>query len=456
MAGRTSSSVGMGIAVTVLGIATLALFVTSLVFFSQKNAAQKSLVDARENAKDYITDSERAKDSVQQAVLAAKKDRKSLVGMLMSGMEETMVKVTGSRQDSYADMSRKLEAFPDGATTNVLAMIKNRDAQVAALTKRVSDAEAARDRALADRENEARRVQGIEDANRATLAALNAELDKYKNQVDQLRDQINGYRQELEARADRIRTEADSSVQALRTEIENLQKDRALAQARVAELEKAVAGQRYSGQAEYALVDGQIIGLDAVDRTVFINLGRKDRLTLGMTFQVYSDATALKPDADGNFPAGKAAIEVIKIDQDTATCRVLSERRGSPIIRGDVIVNAVYDPKKVYKFVVFGNFDANHDGRFTPQEAADVRAKIAAWRGQVVEDLTGDVDFVVLGERPVLPPEPSRNAPVEVLQEFIRLKQIRDRYDELSQRAAESAIPVLNLNRLDTLTGGGL
>ena len=49
MAGRTSSSVGMGIAVTVLGIATLALFVTSLVFFSQKNAAQKSLVDAREN-----------------------------------------------------------------------------------------------------------------------------------------------------------------------------------------------------------------------------------------------------------------------------------------------------------------------------------------------------------------------------------------------------------------------
>ena len=85
-----------------------------------------------------------------------------------------------------------------------------------------------------------------------------------------------------------------------------------------------------------------------------------------------------------------------------------------------------------------------------------MRSKIAAWRGEVMEDLGGDVDFLVLGERPVLPPEPSRNAPIEVLQEFIRLKGIRDRYDDLARRAAESSIPVLNLNRLDTLTGGGL
>lgn len=456
MAARTSSSVGMGITVTFLGIATLALFVTSLVFFSQKNAAQKGLIDARENAKDYITDAERSQDAVQQAVAAAKKDKKSLVGYTLNSMQEIMAKTTGSKGDSIADLTRKLEKFPDGASSNLLAMLNDRESQIASLNNRVADADAARDRALADRENEARRVSAIEDANRQTLAALNGELDKYKDEVDRLRDQINVYRAELESRADKIRTDAEAVETALRADIETLQKARALAQARIAELEKKTAGQRFAGQPEYTLVDGQVIGLDATDRTAFINLGREDRLTLGMTFAVYTDASALKPDADGNLPAPKGTLEVIRIDQDTATCRILSEKKGSTMIRGDVIVNAAYDPKKVYKFVVYGNFDANRDGRFTPQEAADVRSKIAAWRGEVMEDLTGDVDFLVLGDRPVLPPDPSRNAPIEVLQEFIRLKGIRDRYDDLQRRAAESAIPVLNLNRLDTLTGGGL
>lgn len=456
MAGRTSSSLGVGITVTILGIATLGLFVASLIFFSQKNAAQRSLTEARENAKDYIGETERSREDVQQMLNAARKDKKSLVRFLLDSTQETMAKTTGSKQDTYETLTNKLKTYSDAETSNMLAMIRDREQTIQTLTSRVNEATAARDRALADRENEAKRVAEIEAGNRTTIAGLNNDINKYKDEVDRLRDQINEYRAQLEKRAEEIRTSAEGVEADLRRQLDDAQKKAVLDRERIAQLEVGMKGQRFTGQAEYSIVDGQIIGLDAVDRTVFINLGRKDRITLGMTFEVYTDATALRPDGDGNLPAGKASIEVIKIDNDTSVCRILREKKGSPVIRGDVIVNGVYDPKKTYKFVVFGNFDANRDGRFTPQEATDVRAKIAAWRGQVVDELSGDVDFVVLGERPILPPEPSRNAPVEVLQEYIRLKQIRDRYDELLQRGTEAAIPILNLNRLDTLTGGGL
>ena len=32
------------------------------------------------------------------------------------------------------------------------------------------------------------------------------------------------------------------------------------------------------------------------------------------------------------------------------------------MVSGDVIANAVYDPKKSYRFVVFGAFDTDGDG----------------------------------------------------------------------------------------------
>ena len=41
MAGRTSTSIGVGVTVTILGVATLALFVTTVIFFANKRAAER-------------------------------------------------------------------------------------------------------------------------------------------------------------------------------------------------------------------------------------------------------------------------------------------------------------------------------------------------------------------------------------------------------------------------------
>jgi hypothetical protein len=64
------------------------------------------------------------------------------------------------------------------------------------------------------------------------------------------------------------------------------------------------------------------------------------------------------------------------------------------------------------------------------------------------------VDFIVLGERPVLPPEPSPNAELVYVQQWVALKRNALKYDELLSQAIATSIPVLNQNRLYTLTGG--
>jgi len=170
---------------------------------------------------------------------------------------------------------------------------------------------------------------------------------------------------------------------------------------------------------------------------------------------VYSDAASVKPDQNGDFPPGKATLEVINVGDNSSICRIKNETRGNPVVNGDVIVNPLYDPNKVYTFLLYGNFDANGDGVSTPGERADLQAIIESWGGKVVDELGGNVDFLVLGERPVLPPRPSADAPVEILQEYIRLNRAIDRYEALYKQSMATSLPLLNENRLYTLLGRG-
>ena len=272
--------------------------------------------------------------------------------------------------------------------------------------------------------------------------------------MERYRDDLNQAKADMDERVSRIQDSADSREAALRADIDTLQRDKVLNQALITRLQDELKGKRVSSQDEYALVDGEIISVDPAARTAVISRGRRDKIVLGMTFAVYAEATAIRPDPQsGEYPAGKATIEIIKIDERTATARILRETRGNPVVRGDVIANAVYDPRKTYKFMVYGNFDADGDGRATFEEQANIRARIEAWGGQVLSELTGDTDFLVLGEPPVLPPEPPGNAPIEVINFYVAIRRQAERYNALFNQAQSTSIPVLNQNRLFTLTG---
>jgi len=186
MAARTSTGIGVGITVTILGVLTLALFVTTVVFMSQKQAAQKKLLDLQEGVKDYVRENEQQRDDVQQLKSLASKDRPpaSVVGYLINQRQEAMRLATGSKATTPEELTKTLASFPGGENSNLVAMLRDREMQLATEKKARQDADAARTQALQDRQNEVTRVKSIEDNHKATIAALNVQLDNYSNRLD--------------------------------------------------------------------------------------------------------------------------------------------------------------------------------------------------------------------------------------------------------------------------------
>ena len=457
MAGRSGTSVGVGIAITILGVFCLALFVLTAVFYGKYNKARGELTLYQNDIDQYVKSGEKQDDNVRAIVeLAKKSGNKSAVGYLKDNYTFVMQAVSGNSRETSEGLRAKIQqtlGVTDGNPPPLLDAVAERDRRLTALGAQLDAAEAGRKTALADLQNETTRVKTIESDHQKTVDALTKEVGKYKEEVEQYRAGTDSARAKMDTDLAKRSGEFQSREDELLVRINRLTEENLVAQGIIAELRGKALGNILKPKDEYALVDGNVVGLAASNAV--ISVGARQKVQQGMTFSVYTDASSVKPDKSGEYPPGKATLEVINVGESSSTCRIRNESRGNPVVAGDVIVNPLYDPNKVYTFLLYGNFDSNGDGLATPNERSDVQAIIEGWGGRTVDELGGNLDFLVLGERPALPPKPSADAPVEILQEYIRLSRAIDRYDQLHKQAYATGLPILNENRLYTLLGRG-
>jgi hypothetical protein len=178
---------------------------------------------------------------------------------------------------------------------------------------------------------------------------------------------------------------------------------------------------------------------------------------MGMTFEVYDDVEALRQvdQFTGALPRGKASLEVIKVGETTSTCKIVRAVPGRPVVRDDVIANAVYDPNYKFKFLIHGKFDVNGDGVPTEVEADYLRGRVEEWGGVVVrgEELPGDLDFLVLGDEPPFPGPLRADPTPHETKIWIEKRTAYETYNRLKDHARDAQIPWLNANRFFILTG---
>ncbi|MBX3379996.1 MAG: hypothetical protein KF805_07860 [Phycisphaeraceae bacterium] len=455
MASRTSTSVGVGVALTLLGLAALGLFITSAVLYGKFNQSQRELNEAKVGIRDFIRDGERQQDDIRQLVEAAKKAQgQSLVAYLVKSNKEIASAVTGNSNDTVDRLLEQMRAESSKSNnTPLLRLSQERASKVEELSTKLEQVEAARLAAQTDLKNEQERVAGIMQRHEETLAALNKEVGTYKDELSKYRSGIENVRDQAEKQFESQMASAKARETELSGRVSDLQQKSLILEDQLARLRGERSKTTARGTSEDALVDGTIIGVDTTQRQVFLNVGRTQKAVIGMSFAVYNDANSIKTDEDGNYKPGKATIEIINVGQDSSTARIVSETKGNPIVTGDVIANAVFDPMKIYKFVIYGNFDTKGTGIPTASGRTDIAAMVTSWGGEVLDDLEGDVDFLVLGERPVLPPRPGVDQPIEVVQEYVRLERAVNKYNELLKQATAMGLPVLNENRFYTLTG---
>ena len=476
MAGRGGTSVGIMVTITILGLLSLGLFVSTIVFYGNLNKAEGELAAAQQGLSEYINAQERQDPRISTIADTARRDNKTVVGYLNDSQQQAVSTITNrADRGTYNDAMERLDGVRLDAIARAtgwsgqgeapsLAQLVNGKSFEELLRQlngsweiqesRIVSAETAKEVAENDLRNEQDRSQARDAQHRTTLAAINDELARYRTEVEQYRTGIDQHRTDIDTRLAGIQSGAASREDELLDRIAALEEETLDQRDQIERLRGDRKADLLEGRPEESLVDGRVVAIDPAERTATIDLGSKDNIRVGLTFAVYEESSAIRLNDAGEYPRGKAALEVIRVDGRSAICRVTSERAGNPVVKGDVLANAVYDPKKVYKFMVVGNFDVNRDGIATEAERVSIAALIAEWGGVVTDELSGDVDFLVMGARPTLPPPPPLDAPIPVVEQYVQAQQVIARYDELFQQAAATSLPVLNQNRLRTLLGG--
>ncbi|MEQ8769089.1 MAG: hypothetical protein RIB60_01115 [Phycisphaerales bacterium] len=454
MAARTGASVGVAVTITLLGMLCLALFVLTMVFYGRANSERRKADEATEAAETFVTGPERNLESVQAIADRARQNRESVVSYLVRELRETMDTAIGSPTATTTDLQNRLASIEGADANPMIEIIATREREIASLETQLAQAQADFEAANEAREALAAQVNALSEEYTLAGQDLNTRVDGYGTQLLGMETGLQGivdrYTQEIASLEDRFADREDQ----LEGQLESTRRENLVLQDQLRRLRAEGDPNAIRPLDEASLVDGSIDRVDAPSNEVILSIGQRQKVVLGMTFGVFSDATEIRPDPEtGIYAVPKAVVEVVRVEGNFSRARIISEARGNPIVRGDVIANAVYDPNKTYKMVVFGLFDRNNDGLATALERDDVEALINRWGGEVVDTIEGNIDFLVLGERPDLPPEPDPDEPLPVVLEFTRLRNVIETYDELLATAQATAVPVLNENRLRTLIG---
>lgn len=130
--------------------------------------------------------------------------------------------------------------------------------------------------------------------------------------------------------------------------------------------------------------DGEIIYVDEKDQTAYIDLGRKEGISKGVTFQVFRYGK-------GGVREHKGNVVVRKVEENISMVGIVETKNPlDPLTKGDKIINPVYDRNKVRFFVVAGRLQ-----KYSLDQASRVVAKLG---GKVEREISAKTDFVVLGE----------------------------------------------------------
>ena len=404
---------GSGVLVTLVTfvLTTVAFLVLAVVFYSQMMSATEMSIKSKSDIKNLKTELEKAKTPNDEALALYKQ----------TATERDALKLTASQQEKSIQGTAKT--------------IDELNSQLTAVRKSLADATTERQAAI--------------DAAKKDIAPLTNATTEYDKSIEDVQKITHDSKDDVE-RNYRAR------IDEMQLNIDGLGKERDTLRSRLEQAEKKLSEFEVKPEDPSSLVDGHVIEIGGPDATVYLDIGRKHRVVPGMTFEVFTTADQVQNNKQGKL-RGKASVQVLRVTEDTSTARVTRSSANQPINRNDVLINAVYSPTYTYRMMVYGKFDVNNDGKASTGEASVIRNRIQEWGGKVIdsEKVTGDLDFVVIGNPPPEPLPLSSSAGDIEVQAYTQAKNDYDTYNRIMKEATEAKIPVLNWNRFQVLTGQG-
>ncbi|MGH7179995.1 MAG: hypothetical protein ACREJC_21640 [Tepidisphaeraceae bacterium] len=290
-------------------------------------------------------------------------------------------------------------------------------------------------------------IEGIRAEQAAALASVQTVSGTRDDQVRQIQSQFDSQLRDSQETINKLNVRIADLIR----ENQRVQADFEKVKTRLNDIRPDV------NRAELGQADGHIARLPG-QGVCFIDLGAGDQILPGMTFEVYDRHEGVPalgdPNNDQNLPKGKASIEVTRVGPTSSEARIVRLTPGTAITEGDLIANLVYDRNAKYRFMVYGSFDLDRDGRATAQDADVVKRLVTQWGGEVTSNVNVDTDFVVLGKEPVIPTltREERDDPIARAKYDAAVAE-SEAYQNIRVKASEYHIPILNQNRFLYMIG---
>ena len=301
------------------------------------------------------------------------------------------------------------------------------------------------------------KLQDQAKAQQAVLAQKDDDIKKASERADKAEEDAKNYQQQAAQANTALQASANNDIKKLQDAIASLTTQSQTKDKQVKDLTTRLT--QLMGRLHMSRVnpnepivqhaDGTIDRI-ADQNTVFINIGRRQSVTKGLTFEVYDKTKGIPPLgnglADTDMPVGKASIEVFNVQDDTAECRVVRLNAGEQLVVGDLVTNLIFDPNIHYNFFVYGEFDLSNSGISSPNDIDIVKRLIAQWGGNIVDHIDINTDFVIMGREPQLPQVTDPND-VVAQNRNQQAQQAQKRYQDILNQASGLGIPTLNQNR---------
>ncbi len=455
MAVRSGAGTGVIVSLVIFIIASASLLVLTIAFHAGQSDALAQKAAAEDALERYVLPQQRNQDIFQRYEGMATERRESVAQFLHNRLETLTRYVDGNPGASLEAVQARFAGMgvePDGVVSETMRRMRT---ELQRSKEEMENLNAVRQQLQSEIEQMRASMDNLRDSHSRELASVQDQIAGYRQAADNYRGELDDAKLAMNESVDRLQDQYETRINELVQENDDFSRQVVALQTRVEELQQRLSSDRLRAQDPATLVDGRIIGVSGAADTVFIDRGRKHRVVQGMTFEVYDDAAAIRPDASGQLPRGKASIQVIRVGDETSTGKIIRSVAGRPVIQDNVIANAVYDPNYQFKFLVHGRFDVDGDSRATATEADYIRSMIREWGGEVVEgdEIPGDLDFLVLGVPPDRVMQPRDDASVHEIDAWLRKRREFDQYQRLLDDATRAQIPVLNHNRFFVLTG---
>ncbi len=393
------------------------------------------------------------------------KPKQTAVEALLADRDRLAQMVTGSAVSTSKEAADKINAMVKNLPSSIAPVVKQvaQSDLVGAIQQAVTALQAQAQQ-INDLKNQIAQIQARNDTITKGYQELEqkfqSNVQKFLGQLKNLQRLVNSYKAQYTQQLQTIKSQVSAE---LRTQLTKMEKDfnrniNDLRDIIKRNLTLLIASTRELGPVELRTTaslnvddltkrtDGAV--LDISDQVVYISLGKQQGVQPGLRFVVISATQKgqVKPPI-------KAVLEVTDVSDITSECRIVSSLDDNPILKGDLILNLIYDRELRLKIFILGEFDLNKDGIIDPAGRQRIEEIVTRARGTILPQLSPAVNFVILGVPGEEPVSPGLGASTEAMKEYKRKLQRFRQYNDLKDQIQALNIPVITPELFMKYTG---